>query len=147
MVHVPVVSRAERVSSAPVSNRSNGVASRRVLVVDDDEAIRDLLDDVLELEGYEARCAADGEAALVAASDWTPDVIVLDLMMPKMDGWQFREAQLALPHLRNIPVVVISASQRARDAYAELGAAAVIAKPFDLDDLIGTIGRLASQHV
>jgi two-component system chemotaxis response regulator CheY len=116
-------------------------------VVDDDEAIRDLLDDVLELEGYESRCAADGEAALEAAADWTPDLIVLDLMMPKMDGWQFREAQRALPHLRDVPVVVVSASQRARDAYDELGAAAVVAKPFDLEELIGTIDRLANQRV
>src|SRR5687768_15476065 len=119
----------------------------RVLVVDDDEAIRDLLDDVLELEGYEARCAPDGEAALSVASDWTPDVIVLDLMMPKMDGWQFREAQRGVPHLRDVPVLVVSVSQRARDAYHELGAAAVVAKPFDLDELIRTINRLANQRV
>ena len=120
---------------------------RRVLVVDDDEAIRDLLDDVLELEGYESRCAPDGEAALAVAADWTPDVIVLDLMMPKMDGWQFREAQRGVPHLRDVPVLVVSASQRARDAYHELGAAAVVAKPFDLDELIGAIDRLANQRV
>lgn len=116
-------------------------------MVDDDEAIRDLLDDVLELEGYESRCATDGEAALEAAADWTPDLIVLDLMMPKMDGWQFREAQRALPHLRDVPVVVVSASQRVKDAYEELGAAAVLAKPFDLDDLISTIGRLTAEQV
>jgi two-component system chemotaxis response regulator CheY len=120
---------------------------RRVLVVDDDEAIRDLLDDVLELEGYEARIAPDGEAALAAAADWTPDLIVLDLMMPKMDGWQFREAQRGLPHLRDVPVLVVSASQRAKDAYRELGAAAVVHKPFDLEELISTIDRLANQRV
>ena len=120
---------------------------RRVLVVDDDEAIRDLLDDVLELEGYESRSASDGEAALAAAADWTPDLIVLDLMMPKMDGWQFREAQRTLPHLRDVPVLVVSASQRARDAYQEMGAAAVVAKPFDLDELIATVERLTNQPV
>jgi two-component system chemotaxis response regulator CheY len=125
----------------------NGTPPRRVLVVDDDEAIRDLLDDVLELEGYESRTAADGEAALAAAVDWTPDLIVLDLMMPKMDGWQFREAQRALPHLRDVPVLVVSASQRVHDAHHELGAAAVVAKPFDLESLISTIDRLANQRV
>ena len=120
---------------------------RRVLVVDDDEAIRDLLDDVLELEGYESRTAEDGAAALQLAAEWTPDLIVLDLMMPKMDGWQFREAQRELPHLRDVPVLVVSASQRARDAYRELGASAVVAKPFDLEELISTIDRLANQRV
>ena len=120
---------------------------RRVLVVDDDEAIRDLLDDVLELEGYESRIASDGEAALAAAADWTPDLIVLDLMMPRMDGWQFREAQRGLPQLRDVPILVVSASQRARDAYHELGAAAVVNKPFDLEELISTIDRLANQRV
>jgi two-component system chemotaxis response regulator CheY len=122
-------------------------APRRVLVVDDDDAIRNLLDDVLELEGYESRTAPDGASALAAARDWTPDLIVLDLMMPRMDGWQFREAQLEQPSLREVPVLVVSASRRASDAYRDLGAAAVVAKPFDLDDLIGTIDRLTKQRV
>src|SRR3954470_12387725 len=84
---------------------------KRVLVVDDDPDIRESVRLVLEDEGYEVEEAADGAAALalLRAATTRPDVILLDLMMPVMNGWQFRAAQLADDDLADIPVIVLSA--------------------------------------
>ena len=91
----------------------------KVLVIDDEPDVLLLCRVNLEHAGHDVLVAESGEAGLELARNERPDLIVLDLMMPKMDGWQFREAQLALPHLRNVPVVIISASQRARDARSQ----------------------------
>ena len=82
-----------------------------ILVVDDDRDIRDSLVEVLEYQGYAARGAANGIEALevMRTSAVLPCVILLDLMMPMMDGWEFREAQLKNPAWTEIPVIVISA--------------------------------------
>ena len=68
---------------------------RRILVVEDDPSLRETLAEVLEDDGHEVRVAEDGEAALEAIHEWTPELIVLDLMMPRMDGYAFRQAQRA----------------------------------------------------
>ena len=120
-----------------------GVDSRRALVVDDDAVIREAVAEALEMEGYETRTAADGAQALARMEDWTPHVIVLDLMMPVMDGWHFREAQRAHPAASGVPVVVLSASQRLAEAQETLGPAAVLSKPFRLADLLETIDAVA----
>jgi CheY-like chemotaxis protein len=86
------------------------MAGQRVLVVEDDPALRDLLHTVLLDEGYEARTATDGATALALLESWRPQVILLDLMMPGMDGWQFRHLQQADPRLASIPLVVMSAA-------------------------------------
>jgi CheY-like chemotaxis protein len=109
----------------------------RVLVVDDDRDIRELLVELLGGEGYLVSSAADGQQALVEAHARHPDVILLDLMMPVMDGWQFRAAQLEDPDLAEVPVVVISAFDH------ELDAAAVLQKPFLVEELLETVHRLA----
>jgi CheY-like chemotaxis protein len=81
------------------------------LVVDDDVHIRESLSEYLQEEGFDVRSASHGlEALEVARRGPRPDVIVLDLLMPVMDGWDFRAAQLASPDLADIPVVVISAA-------------------------------------
>ena len=118
--------------------------SRRVLVVDDDEAIRVLLSDALVDEGYEVRAVSDGAEALEALAEWTADVVLLDLMMPGMDAWAFRERQLAAPELRDIPVVLVSAGRCLPEAQGELGSAAVVGKPFELDTLFAALGRASS---
>jgi CheY-like chemotaxis protein len=109
----------------------------RVLVVDDDRDIRELLVELLGGEGYLVSSAADGRQALLEAHAHRPDVILLDLMMPVMDGWQFRAAQLEDPDLAEVPVVVISAFDH------DLDAAAVIQKPFLVEELLATVHRLA----
>jgi DNA-binding response OmpR family regulator len=108
-------------------------------VVDDDDMIREALQTALEDAGLAVRTAEDGQAALDTLDAWRPDLILLDLMMPVMDGWAFREAQRARPAAARIPVIVLSAA-RGLDANAEsLRAAKVIPKPFDLEEVIAAV--------
>lgn len=113
---------------------------RRVLVVEDDAALRSLVATLLVDEGYEVRPVQNGREALDMLQDWQADAIVLDLMMPVMDGWAFRAAQRELPaDLSAIPIIVLSSAREARSQAVTLGAAAAIQKPFDLNDLIATV--------
>ncbi|HTE85767.1 MAG TPA: response regulator [Dehalococcoidia bacterium] len=111
------------------------MTERRALVVDDDVHIRHVLREMLPDEGYVVREAADGLSALEALATWTPTVIILDLMMPVMDGREFRAGQRALDRAVDVPVVVLSASRQIR-ATDDLDAAAVIPKPFDLAEML-----------
>ena len=118
----------------------------RVLVVEDDRAIRSGLADLLTDEGYAALEAANGAEALalLRGAAEMPHVILLDLMMPVMDGAAFRQHQRNDPALAAIPVVVLSAVGRAQQrAATALGAAAVLPKPPRIDDLLELLRRLA----
>ena len=117
---------------------------RRVLVVDDDEIIRGFVSEALQDEGYEIRTAANGRHALDVLREWKPNLIVLNLMMPEMDGWTFRAEQRKLPEAADVPVVVLSAVRDLRAQAAALGAASVLGKPFELDDLLQTVSRFAA---
>lgn len=117
---------------------------RRVLVVDDDATIREALAIVLAEEGYEVRAAEDGRAALEVLRDWRPDVILLDLMMPVMDGWTFRQEQRRLENAADVPVIVLSGARDARASAEQVGAVAAIAKPFDLDVLLARVAWAVS---
>lgn len=110
--------------------------SRRVLVVEDDEGIRDALCDLLESEGFDVFSAIHGRDALekLRGKGVRPDVILLDLMMPVMDGWAFRSEQQKDPGLADIPVVVITASRQAD--LASLNPRAFLKKPIDFDELL-----------
>ena len=114
-----------------------------VLVVDDDQGVREMLAEVLELEGLDVKTAADGAQALALMERWHPHVIVLDLNMPVMDGWAFRQAQRGRPIIADIPIIVFSASYRATENIDVLNAAAFISKPCDIDHLLGVIGSVA----
>lgn len=113
-----------------------------VLVVDDDPTIRSIIADLLDLEGYVVRTAENGQEALEILRRWRPAVIVLDLMMPVMDGWTFRAAQRELPGARDVPVVVLSAAREIRRHAAALDAAVALPKPFDLDQVAATIAEV-----
>lgn len=113
--------------------------SGRVLVVDDDALIRDTLATALSDEGYAVRVAPDGQIALETLYEWLPDLIVLDMMMPVMDGPAFRAAQRGLEPAANIPVIVLSAAHNIHARAAGLGATAVLPKPFDLGILLATV--------
>src|SRR6478752_7080654 len=113
--------------------------NRQVLVVEDDRTIRRLLHECLEDEGYRVREAAHGEEALEILEHWQRDVIVLDLMMPRMDGWAFRAEQRHLQRGVDIPLVVLSASRDSVAAGEEMRAAAVVGKPFDLDTFLDVV--------
>ena len=111
-----------------------------MLVVDDDPDIRELLFTALEDEGFEAVPAGNGQEALAIIRTFRPDVIVLDLMMPVMDGWTFAKR---LRERDDIPIVVLSAATDLARHAKTIGAAAVIAKPFDLDQLLPKVARAA----
>lgn len=114
-----------------------------ILVIEDDFAIRETVVDVLEGEGFEVDCAANGEEALrhLAEGHAPPGVILLDLTMPVMDGWAFRTAQRRDPRIADIPVVVLSAEARVEATLAGLEPAAFLPKPFELDRLLDLVGR------
>ena len=118
---------------------------RRVLVVDDDVSIQGFLVDALADDGYEVRTATNGQEALTILQEWRPDVILLDLMMPEMDGWQFRASQLALPEAADIPVIVLSAMRDPTPKVQGLAPSRVFVKPFDLEDLLDTIDELSAS--
>ena len=114
---------------------------KRVLVVDDDASIRELLSAALEDDGYEVLPAKNGQDALAVCERWRPDVIVLDLMMPVMDGWTFAKR---LRERDDIPIVVLSAANDLERHAKSLGAAFVEGKPFDLDQLLPKVARAAA---
>lgn len=118
------------------------MSSHRILVVDDDADIRETMIDLIRDQGYEAIGATDGHDALgrLRASSRKPCLILLDLMMPRMDGWQFREVQRKDPALADIPVVVISAY---RDSHrgTDLGAVDHLDKPVAVESLVELIHR------
>jgi CheY-like chemotaxis protein len=118
----------------------------RILLVEDDPALREALAEVLAERGYEVACAGDGREALRALEGRpVPAVILLDLAMPVMDGWAFRAAQRRDPAIAEIPTIVLSASLGERDASLEsLAPAAALTKPFDLDRLLDAL-RSACQ--
>ena len=123
-------------------------APRRILVVEDERAIRELIADFLEYEGYEVERAAHGGEALSILERFRPDLVVLDLMMPVMDGWAFAKACHALSHVEVIPMLVMSASHnlaRSAEQLRPYGVRAAMAKPFDLDVLLAAIERLANR--
>jgi two-component system, chemotaxis family, chemotaxis protein CheY len=119
---------------------------RHVLVVDDDAGIRSVVADAFEMEGYRVVTARNGAEALERVRASRPDAIVVDLMMPIMDGWQFLEACRKDNLCEGTPVVVMSAYRYLAEISSDLGASACIAKPFDLDVLLGAVQRLIQTH-
>lgn len=106
-----------------------------VLVVDDEKDIRDTVAEILRDAGYRTYGAGDGAEALTQARAHHPDVVLLDLMMPGMSGWEFRDAQRSDPDLAKIPVIVISALAREPGC----DAAAYLQKPFGLETLLSAV--------
>jgi DNA-binding response OmpR family regulator len=117
---------------------------RRVLVVDDDLSIQGFLADALADEEYDVRTATNGRDALAIVSEWRPDLILLDLMMPEMDGWTLRARQLTLPEAATIPVIVLSAMRDPTATMEGLAPARIVVKPFDIDELLATIDELSA---
>lgn len=128
---------APAIVPAPTKKRAtarHAAPKRVVLVIDDDELVRDTLTDFLGDEGFGVSVAPDGAVALelLATGTCAPCLIILDLKMPNLDGWQFLEEQARTPHLAAIPVVVVTAVPN-----EDLAVAAILPKPLRL-------GRLAS---
>ena len=117
----------------------------RVLVVDDDDVIRQLITVNLELEGFEVATAVDGQDCLDKVVDFDPVVVTLDIMMPRLDGWEAASRLRADPRTADIKVVLLSARAQEADLQRgdRIGVDAYLTKPFDPDELIATVRRLA----
>jgi len=110
------------------------------MIVEDDRDTREMLERFLELEGFRVSSAPNGEAALASLrANGRPCVILLDLMMPVMNGWQFREAQRQDPELSTVPVVVVTAAGPRAEIPA-IHADGWLSKPVDFEQLLATIG-------
>ena len=117
----------------------------RVLVVDDDPTLRRVIELVLDARGYVVDQAPNGKAALERMTELPPDVVVADLRMPLMDGYELLERMRAQPPLEAIPVILLTGNLEA--ARAALGANAVLTKPFEPAELIATIAKLTERNV
>jgi CheY-like chemotaxis protein len=134
--------RKASLNQTPCPSRSPR-AAKRVLIVEDDDLTREMLTTILQAEGYVTDSVANGREALTHLSaQAAPDLILLDLLMPIMNGWEFRAAQAADPRLASIPVVVVSATEQATTEMAPpLQPTAHLRKPITVEELLDVVGR------
>lgn len=119
---------------------------RTVLVVDDDPEIRNMLRISLALEGFRVECVADGASALEAVENKQPDVMLLDIMMPVLDGYSVMKHLHEAPDAAPMPVIILSAKAGDEDLWEgwRCGVDSYITKPLDLDVLLSEIDRVTS---
>ncbi|NNB86129.1 response regulator [Corallococcus exiguus] len=115
-----------------------------VLVVDDDPDILEALSEILEAEGFEIRRARNGKEALERLEPDPPHLILLDLMMPVMDGWEFAQRMRQKPAFAGIPIIVLSADRNVGSKAKDIGAMGHLAKPFELNDLLSMVRQSLS---
>lgn len=119
-------------------------ARRPLMIIDDDDDLRNALTFIMTAQGYAVTAFADARRALSALDTGPlPFLILLDLMMAGMSGWEFRAAQLADARLNPIPVVVLTAANTLSDGVYTLSGAEIVQKPFALDELLALIARHA----
>ncbi len=126
-------------SGADDAATSEDRGRRRILVVDDETTIRNTLAELLEIEGYRVDTARDGREALRQLQQVKPDAMLLDLMMPDLDGWDVLRACRANPMLADLRVIVMSARLDAAQSVAGFDVTACLTKPFDVDELLGAL--------
>jgi len=117
-----------------------------VLVVEDDESIRTVIADVLEERGYRVTGAGNGAEAIEVLKEVQPDLMVLDLLMPVMHGWDFMETYSKQTGGRAIPIVVVSVNPALPRSFNRFGVQSVISKPFDVDDLADAVEDALAEH-
>jgi CheY-like chemotaxis protein len=118
----------------------------KVLVVDDDPAILEICSDLLRTEGYQVAIATNGQQALDQIYAWLPSVVLMDIMMPVMDGVEACRRIKADPSTAEIPVVLMSARTNLTRQSQDLDSAdALVGKPFDIDNLLKTIDELVGE--
>lgn len=116
--------------------------AKNILVIEDDTSIRELLVELLESEGYTVTSAINGLEGLKYLQDQNrPDLILIDLMMPVMDGYTFRTEQLKNPLWSQIPTVVMSAEANAKEKMKNFNITAFLSKPVELDTILKTVSR------
>ena len=113
-----------------------------LMIIDDDDDLRTALVLIMEAQGYEVTAYGNARTALGALqSGPVPFLILLDLMMAGMSGWEFREAQLGNPRLTSIPVVILTAATTLSDGAHTLSDVEILEKPFELDTLVALVSR------
>lgn len=125
------------------------MSSGAILIVDDDNDVRSALTELLEEEGFSVECAPNGQEALarLRRGNVRPAVILLDLMMPGMDGWDFRSEQMRDPKLAAVPVVVVSASGFSRESIrTQFRPAAYVQKPIERGELLGVLREVVRSR-
>jgi len=124
-----------------------GHTGRRVLVVDDSPVIRDLIAVNLELEGFVVDLAEDGEAALEAVARNRPDLVTLDVVMPRLDGFETAARLRADPSTADIPIVIVTARASAADLERgeQIGVDGYLTKPFEPAELVSLVSRLVPE--
>jgi CheY-like chemotaxis protein len=125
-----------------VRQRSREKHSRRVLIVDDEAGFRAGLADLLTMEGYQVTTARDAVEAVHMLPEIKPEIILLDLGMPLLDGEAFLRGLRGLPATRQVPVVLISAKEEVAAVASRVGAAGYLAKPFEAPQLLALIERI-----
>jgi CheY-like chemotaxis protein len=122
-----------------------GSERRLVLVVEDEDAIREVMADVLEDRGFRVVSASNGAEALKCLEVWRPDAVVLDLLMPVMHGWAFMETYYERTGGTAIPIVVVSVNPALPRSFERFGVRRIIAKPFNVDDLLDAVRDAAGS--
>jgi DNA-binding response OmpR family regulator len=125
-----------------MSEHSQTMREPRVLVVEDDQSLRDVITEALQEDGYLVDSAKNGQAGLELARHSPPDLVILDLMMPQMNGEQFCSVVRQIERLASGPIIVVSAARAADDIGLRLGATASLRKPFDLFELTRHVNAL-----
>jgi CheY-like chemotaxis protein len=128
----------------PIPDRSMPGLPKTILIADDDPTIIKLLQVNLEMEGYDVVTASDGQDAVEKAAERRPDLIILDIMMPRLDGWAAREALEGMPEVSSTPVIFLSARAQQADLRRgyEAGVAEYVTKPFDPTALLDIIAQI-----
>jgi DNA-binding response OmpR family regulator len=124
--------------------RLGDVDRKRVLVIDDDMPLRGMLAAALRQHGFQVLLAGDGAEGQRALAIHHPDVILLDLAMPNVNGWDFLQRLQETGHLGKVPIIVVSAHLRVEpQAVLQMGVSAILPKPFNISDLINLIEHLS----
>jgi len=123
------------------------LAKPRILVVEDDPDLRTILRLQLLSQGYEVIETTNGEEGFAAVRETTPDCVILDLMMPVMDGFGFLKRARSILALQSVPILVLTASEDERNKVRSLQyqADSYMSKPYDLDELTEEVGRLCNK--
>jgi CheY-like chemotaxis protein len=117
-----------------------------VLVVDDDPALVGMVELLLDSEGYQVTTAEEGQQALDGIARKMPHLILLDMLMPGMDGWEFaREFHAKYDH--RVPIVVLTAAENARQRAQEIDAEGYLGKPFEIDDLVKVVQKYLAREL
>ena len=118
-----------------------------MLCIEDDESIRNVITDVLEDRGFRVAAAGNGSEALSFLDRLTPEVIVLDLLMPVMHGWEFMESYADKTGGKAIPIVIVSVNAALPRSFDRFGVRSVVAKPFNIDALVEAVEDALSPAV